>query len=409
MATKTPAFALVSLVLLSLATSSLGFEEERLPGWQGEVARVGTDAGSGSRLRGGDRAVEGSGADTGGLPVVGSIHTDKSRIVKLSEKPRAYLYRGFLRQAECDYIKERAKPKLEKSTVVDNKTGQSVPSNIRTSDGMFFDRHEDDIIEDIERRIAEWTNVPWENGEGIQVLRYEIGQKYEPHLDAFSDKFNTEESKGGQRMATVLMYLSDVEEGGETVFPRSVDKPHKGDPNWSECAQRGVAVKARKGDALLFWSLDIDSNVDELSLHGGCPVIKGTKWSATKWMHLKSFDAANSFKFPEGVCDDVNEQCEGWASTGECEKNPKYMIGNGKTDGYCLRACGKCPPGSKRKEAVDMSEFLRDPEGIKHGVAVDIADVLSRTDKLERASSPPPTKLIGVDNSYADLAKYLED
>ena len=105
MATKTPAFALVSLVLLSLATSSLGFEEERLPGWQGEVARVGTDAGSGSRLRGGDRAVEGSGADTGGLPVVGSIHTDKSRIVKLSEKPRAYLYRGFLRQAECDYIK----------------------------------------------------------------------------------------------------------------------------------------------------------------------------------------------------------------------------------------------------------------------------------------------------------------
>ena len=126
-------------------------------------------------------------------------------------------------------------------------------------------------------------------------------------------------------------------------------------------------------------------------------------------MHLKSFDAANSFKFPEGVCDDMNEQCEGWASTGECEKNPKYMIGNGKTDGYCLRACGKCPPGSKRKEAVDMSKFLRDPEGIKHGVAVDIADVLSRTDKLERASSPPPTKLIGVDNSYADLAKYLED
>ena len=233
-------------MLLSLATSSLGFEEERLPGWQGEVARVGTDAGSGSRLRGGDRAGEGSGADTGGLPVVGSIHTDGSRIVKLSEKPKAYLYRGFLRQAECDYIKERAKPKLEKSTVVDNKAERSVPSNIRTSDGMFFDRHEDDIIEDIERRIAEWTNVPWENGEGIQVLRStRVGQKYEP-LDAFSDKFNTEESKGGQRMATVLMYLSDVEEGGETVFPRSAGQAAQGGPELERMRTAGGGGQGEK-------------------------------------------------------------------------------------------------------------------------------------------------------------------
>ena len=417
MGRRTRAIPLVSAILLGLITTSLGFQEERLPGWQGEVARVGADGGSGSRLRGDRDPARDSGADTGGLPVLGSIHTDGSRIVKLSTQPRAYLYRGFLRQAECDYVQERAKPKLEKSTVVDNKTGQSVPSNIRTSDGMFFDRHEDEIIEDIERRIAEWTRIPWENGEGIQVLRYEIGQKYEPHLDAFSDKFNTEESRGGQRMATVLMYLSDVEEGGETVFPRSVDKPHKGDPNWSECAQRGVAVKARKGDALLFWSLDMDQKVDELSLHGGCPVIKGTKWSATKWMHLKSFDMGGAFRFPEGVCDDQNEQCEGWAGMGECDKNPKYMVGTaGRDDGNCMRACGECPPGSKRKEQVDMSKYLKDPEGIKKGVEVDIADIFSKTDvaadqgESARKTSPPaPSKLIGVDDSYADLARYLED
>jgi hypothetical protein len=45
------------------------------------------------------------------------------------------------------------------------------------------------------------------------VLRYRIGEKYEKHMDAFSDKFNTDESKGGQRVATVLMYLSEPEEG----------------------------------------------------------------------------------------------------------------------------------------------------------------------------------------------------
>lgn len=56
-----------------------------------------------------------------------------------------------------------------------------------------------------------------ENGESIQVLKYEYGQKYEPHFDYFHDKYN--QALGGHRIATVLMYLSDVVKGGETVFP----------------------------------------------------------------------------------------------------------------------------------------------------------------------------------------------
>ena len=56
-----------------------------------------------------------------------------------------------------------------------------------------------------------------ENGEDIQVLRYEPGQKYDPHFDYFTDKVNI--ARGGHRIATVLMYLTDVAKGGETVFP----------------------------------------------------------------------------------------------------------------------------------------------------------------------------------------------
>ena len=56
-----------------------------------------------------------------------------------------------------------------------------------------------------------------ENGEDIQVLRYEHGQKYDAHYDYFADKVNI--ARGGHRIATVLMYLSDVTRGGETVFP----------------------------------------------------------------------------------------------------------------------------------------------------------------------------------------------
>lgn len=58
-----------------------------------------------------------------------------------------------------------------------------------------------------------------ENGEQLQILHYEHGQKYEPHADFFVDDFNLQ--AGGNRVATVLMYLSNVDKGGETIFPAS--------------------------------------------------------------------------------------------------------------------------------------------------------------------------------------------
>jgi len=322
-------------------------DEDRLPGWRGESY---LSSGATQRLRGalGDVASVADDEDTGGLPAPNTIHVDPSRVITLSSSPRAYVYRGFLRRAECDYIVQNSRERLQKSTVVDNDTGKSVPSNIRTSEGTFFSRAADDVIVDIERRIAEWSGVPEDHGEGIQVLRYAVGEKYDPHMDSFHDAFNAVESKGGQRLATVLMYLNDVEEGGETVFPETTEKPHANDPGWSDCARKGVAAKPRKGDALLFFSLDEETQrVDSKSLHAGCPVIKGEKWSATKWMHVLPVKYGHKATFPEGVCDDEDNTCEEWANAGECEKNPAYMIGNKNEDGFCMRSCGKCPEGTK--------------------------------------------------------------
>ncbi|KAI3464771.1 hypothetical protein Pfo_021434 [Paulownia fortunei] len=207
----------------------------------------------------------------------------------LSWEPRAFLYHSFLSKEECEYLINLAKPHMAKSTVVDSKTGKSKDSRVRTSSGMFLRRGRDKVIRDIEKRIADFTFIPVEHGEGLQVLHYEVGQKYEPHYDYFLDEFNTK--NGGQRVATVLMYLSEVEEGGETVFPAA-----KGNfssvPGWnemSECAKRGLSVKPKMGDALLFWSMRPDATLDPSSLHGGCPVIKGNKWSSTKWMHVGEY------------------------------------------------------------------------------------------------------------------------
>ncbi|KAJ9564661.1 hypothetical protein OSB04_000627 [Centaurea solstitialis] len=207
----------------------------------------------------------------------------------ISWEPRAVVYHNFLSQDECNHLINLAKPHMEKSTVVDNETGKSKDSRVRTSSGTFLGRGIDETVQAIEKRIADFTFLPVENGEGLQILHYEVGQKYEPHYDYFLDQFNAK--NGGQRMATVLMYLSDVEEGGETVFPSA--KGNISAVSWwnelSECGKDGLSVKPRMGDALLFWSMKPDASLDPSSLHGGCPVIKGNKWSSTKWIHVDEY------------------------------------------------------------------------------------------------------------------------
>ncbi|KAF0930716.1 hypothetical protein E2562_034911 [Oryza meyeriana var. granulata] len=205
----------------------------------------------------------------------------------LSWEPRAFLYHNFLSKEECEYLISLAKPHMKKSTVVDSSTGGSKDSRVRTSSGMFLTRGQDKIVRTIEKRISDYTFIPVENGEGLQVLHYEVGQKYEPHFDYFHDEFNTK--NGGQRIATLL--ISDVEDGGETVFPsskvNSSSSPFYNE--LSECAKKGLSVKPKMGDALLFWSMRPDGTLDPSSLHGGCPVIKGNKWSSTKWMRVHEY------------------------------------------------------------------------------------------------------------------------
>ncbi|XP_028778662.1 probable prolyl 4-hydroxylase 7 [Neltuma alba] len=270
-----------------------------------------------------------------------SVAVDPARVTQLSWHPRAFVYKGFLSEEECDHLILLAKDKLEKSMVADNESGKSVASTVRTSSGMFLEYAQDDVVSRIEERIAAWTFLPKENGEPIQILHYENGQKYEPHFDFFHDEVN--QRMGGHRVATVLMYLSDVEKGGETIFPNSEAKSSQPkDENWSECAHRGYAVKPEKGDALLFFSLHLDATTDLSSLHGSCPVIKGEKWSATKWIHVADYNKPIIKPSDSGKCVDENENCADWAKRGECEKNSLYMVGNDAARGYCRKSCNVC-------------------------------------------------------------------
>ena len=88
---------------------------------------------------------------------------------------------------------------------------------------------------------------------------------------------------------------------------------------------------------MLFYSLHPDATPDEGSLHGGCPVIRGEKWVATKWIHVGAFNSGpEAQRAAWGDCVDAHHDCVAWASIGECQKNPQFMLQQ------CRAACGAC-------------------------------------------------------------------
>ena len=95
------------------------------------------------------------------------------------------------------------------------------------------------------------------------------------------------------RLATFLFYLHTPDEGGHTIFPHGGEDGYKGaELREFDSCNRGLKVRPEPGDGVLFYSQTTSLVLDKLSLHGGCPVAKGEKWVATKWMHnLKMTDA----------------------------------------------------------------------------------------------------------------------
>jgi prolyl 4-hydroxylase len=191
--------------------------------------------------------------------------------IQISEYPRIFMLCRFLSDEECDHIIAIARPQLIASKVVDEQNKGEAFDSRRTSRGFFVHNSwSDPILIGIEKRIAAITDIPMEYGEDLHVLHYGVGGEYQPHYDYFNE--NTPGGaecmlRGGQRVASLIMYLNAPESGGETVFPRAK-----------------IFITPRKGDAILFYNCTPDGMVDPNSLHGGAPVIAGEKWIMTKWI-----------------------------------------------------------------------------------------------------------------------------
>lgn len=197
------------------------------------------------------------------------------QILMALNSPRIILFGDLLSHDECDQLIELSKERLKPSTVINATSGNYDVSSVRTSTGACFRRGENQLLKAIEKRISQLTGCPVSHGEPIQILNYQPGAEYEPHFDYFDPKDPGNERSlqmGGQRFATVVMYLNDVEVGGATSFP-----------------QIGLDVLPRKGSAVFFSYADESGNLNPLTLHGGSPVHAGEKWIATKWLRLNEY------------------------------------------------------------------------------------------------------------------------
>ncbi|XP_021274034.1 probable prolyl 4-hydroxylase 9 isoform X3 [Herrania umbratica] len=201
----------------------------------------------------------------------------------ISWRPRAFYFPKFATPEQCRHIINMARSNLEPSKLALRKEeSEHKPQDVRTSMGTFLSASQDGtgILDAIEEKIAKATKLPRSHYEDFNVLRYELGQKYDSHLDAFPpEHYGPQKS---QRVATFLVYLSDVEEGGETAFPYENGLNMDGSFDFKKCI--GLKVKPRMGDGFLFYSLYPNNTIDPISLHGSCPVIKGEKWVVTKWI-----------------------------------------------------------------------------------------------------------------------------
>ena len=187
--------------------------------------------------------------------------------------PRVVVLGGLLADDECDELVSLARARIQRSETFLMDEGISVVHAARTSDGMFFQRAENELCSRIEARLAALCQWPVENGEGLQVLRYGPGAEYKPHYDYFDPALAGSRKVlelGGQRVASIVIYLNTPARGGATTFPDA-----------------GLEVAPIKGNAV-FFSYDRPHPMTK-TLHGGAPVLEGEKWVATKWLRERRY------------------------------------------------------------------------------------------------------------------------
>lgn len=179
-------------------------------------------------------------------------------LVPRYHKPR--IVKGMITRGECEFIKNEAESHLKPSTVSNSKI---LNPSVRKSETAWLGG---EAIDSIVSRCIKEVDGDLERCEDLQVLRYRPGGFYKPHQDAFKSE--------NIRTHTIMIALNDHTEfsGGATIFP-NINKSYS----------------LKKGDALVFNTLNNYGWIDDRALHGGAPISGGEKWLANIWVHERPY------------------------------------------------------------------------------------------------------------------------
>jgi len=193
------------------------------------------------------------------IPNGEQFHSDKIELHTLEE---------FLTEFECNNIVAAIKSKLRPSELSSHEDDK----NYRTSRTCDLECLNDRVSQELDMRICKLLGIDPSYSEPIQGQYYEVGQEFKEHTDYFeAHEIGTHGRTMGQRTITCMIYLNDVEEGGETVFTRV-----------------GAQFKPKRGMAVIWNSLNPDGSTNINSMHQALPVIKGYKAVITKWFRSNS-------------------------------------------------------------------------------------------------------------------------
>ena len=201
------------------------------------------------------------------------IDDRKFRVRINCSNPNLMRIDDFLTPHECSSIIDLAKNRIADSAVIEDGS-IFIDQLVRSSRDTCLHAHESILIKQIETRAKNLVHWPLEKMETMSVIRYGPGDKFSPHWDYFDETIQAEESplhEGGQRVGTLILYLSEAMQGGATNFPFA-----------------GLNIRPKLGSALYFTYQMHDQSMDISSLHGGAPVLAGEKWIATFWLREKS-------------------------------------------------------------------------------------------------------------------------
>lgn len=195
-------------------------------------------------------------------PVIGNI---------VCEDPLIAHVPGFISPGLCAYLCARARPDLQRATVVRNGQSTFELDDSRTNTMFGYSISTVDLpLVALQQKIATLVEMPVTHLEPINVLHYSAGERFTHHFDSFSsreDMVTSPLGNYGQRLLTLLVYLNEDYEEGETDFPALNFK-----------------FRGKTGDALFWRNTTEDGEVHQLTLHAGLPPRSGEKWVISQWI-----------------------------------------------------------------------------------------------------------------------------